>query len=226
MRTPMALMAAVLALAFQGAFAQTTAPAEGQSAGVVSEQDRAHKFEKAADYYAECRGVGEGDFEKIKEQLRAFTDAEIMARTMADPVKFAELMRVVNDPRTMHVMMSCATEPVMWDTWMRGLTDWQKMTRAGMVFMNPAMYMNWAMAPMNPQVWQPMMAFMDPGYYLRWMNAAMNPAFYQPFFSMANPAWYTPRMAWMMNPQSYQPMMTMVTPPAVPAVPPQEAPAK
>ncbi len=213
-----AMLMALLVTLGQGAFAQTTGTAEapaasgGASTGVVTEEQRAHKFDKAKAYYAQCQGVAEGDFAAIKEHLRAFTDMEIMAQTMADPVKFAELMRVVNDPRTMHVMMNCATEPVMWDTWMRGMTDWQKMYRAGAVFMNPAMYMNWAMAPMNPQVWQPMMVFMDPNYYMRWMHAGMNPAFYQPFMSMADPAWYTPRLNWIANPQSYQPIFGMFTP--------------
>jgi len=180
--------------------------------------DPEHKFEKASAYYAQCQGVQQGDFEKIKGHLKAFTDMEVMADYMEDPVKMAQLMQMMYDPRTMHVMMSCATEPVMWDTWMKGLTDFDKMFRVGMRFMNPAIYMNWMMAPMNPQVWTPMMSAMDPNVWNRWAVAMANPAFYQPFFAFADPNWYTPRINWMMNPNSYQPIYNMFNMPATTTV--------
>ena len=169
-----------------------------------------HKFELAKQYYGQCTDTDSAQFDAIQPQLKAFTDMEIMAETMADPAKFAQLMTVVNDPRTIHVMTKCATEPVMWDTWMSGMTDFNKMSRAMGHFMNPNMYMQWMMAPMNPAMYQPMMQMADPAYYTRWMNAMMNPAFYQPITSLANPSWYTPRINWMMNPQSMQPMFNMM----------------
>jgi len=188
--------------------------------GVNAEQSAAteHKFEKARQYYTECRNADAAEFDKIRPQLKAFTDAEVMAETLADPVRFARLIAVVNDPRTMHVMMKCATEPVMWDTWMRGLTNPAKLMAAMSRFANPAVYMNWAMAPMNPALYAPAMTFMQPAYYTAWMNAMMNPAFYQPFYAFMDPAWYTPRIQWLTNPASYQPMLglTSVTAP-VPA---------
>ena len=187
-----------------------------------------HKFELAKQYYGQCTDTDSSEFDQIRPQLKAFTDMEVMAETMADPVKFMKLMTVVNDPRTIHVMTKCATEPVMWDTWMSGMTDFNKMSRAMGHFMNPNMYMQWMMAPMNPAMYQPMMQMADPAYYTRWMNAMMNPAFYQPITSLADPNWYTPRINWMMNPQSMQPMFNMMnwgnymTP--VPAAAPAPAP--
>jgi len=169
-----------------------------------------HKFELAKQYYGQCTDADGSQFDTIKPQLKAFTDMEIMAETMADPTKFAQLMTIVNDPRTIHVMTKCATEPVMWDTWMSGMTDFNKMSRAMGHFMNPNMYMQWMMAPMNPAMYQPMMQMADPAYYTRWMNAMMNPAFYQPVTQLADPNWYTPRINWMMNPQSMQPMFNMM----------------
>ena len=166
-----------------------------------------HKFELAKQYYGDCQNTDDAQFEQIRPYLKAFTHMEVMAETMADPVKFAGLMSVVNDPRTIHVMSKCATEPVMWDTWMRGMTDFNKMSRAMTHFMNPNMYMSWMMAPMNPNMYQPMMQFMNPNYYTHWMTAMMNPAFYQPVMSLADPNWYTPRINWMMNPQSMQPLL-------------------
>ena len=171
-----------------------------------------HKFELAKEYYAQCQGVDEDDFEKIRTSLKAFTDAEVMADTVADPTKFFKLMNVVNDPRTMHVMMKCATETVMWDTWMRGASNPEKMTRAMGRFMNPGVAMAWMMAPMNPQVMAEMTAMADPNRYLTtWPTALSNPTFYQPFMAWMDPAWQQPRLTWMMNPASYQPMMDMFT---------------
>ena len=173
-----------------------------------------HKFELAQQYYGQCESADATQFDSIRPQLMAFTDAELMAQTIADPAKFMQLMAVVNDPRTIHVMSKCATEPVMWDTWMRGLTDFGKHANAMAIFMNPNVYMNWMMAPMNPAVHQSMMQMMDPAALNRWMVASMNPVFYQPMFSFANPNWYTPRMQWMMNPNSFMPLMSTMGPPA------------
>ena len=187
--------------------------AAGARLSFASEQEAnptEHKFELAKQYYGECTATDSAEFDKIRPELKAFTDMEIMAQYMADPAKFARLMSVVNDPRTIHVMTKCATEPVMWNTWMSGMTDFNKMSRAMSYFMNPAMYMNWMMAPMNPAMYQPMFQMMDPNYYMRWTNAMMNPAFYSPITSMADPNWYTPRINWMMNPQSMQPMFNMM----------------
>jgi hypothetical protein len=169
-----------------------------------------HKFELARQYYGQCTNTEDAQFDAIMPHLKAFTDMEIMAQTMADPARFAQLMAVVNDPRTIHVMTKCATEPVMWDTWMAGMTDFNKMSRTMGHFMNPNMYMNWMMAPMNPAMYQPMMQMGNPDYYNRWMSAMMNPAFYQPVTSLGDPNWYTPRINWMMNPQSMHPMFDMM----------------
>ena len=174
------------------------------------EQAMEHKFDKAKNYYTECKNTSDQDFEAIQPYLKAFTDVEVMADTMANPVQFAKFIQVVNDPRTMHVMMKCSTEPVMWDTWVRGLSDPTKLMNAAMRFMNPMVYFNWAMAPMNPEMYAPMTVMMSPQYYEKWATAMANPAFYNPFFAMMNPNWYTPRLEWMMNPESYSPMFGMM----------------
>ncbi len=202
-------------------FSTTGSPVYAQEKAPTDEREEQmeHKFEKAKQYYGECKHTDEAQFEAIRPYLKAFTDAEVMAETMADPVKFAKLMQVVSDPRTMHVMTKCATEPVMWDTWMRGLTDFNKLGRAMTRFMNPMMYFNWMMAPMNPQVYSSLFSMMDPSNLNRWIIASMNPVFYQPFFAPLDPSWYTPRLQWMMDPRSFQPMMNMLTIPVMPGMP-------
>lgn len=190
----------------------------GSAIAAEQVQDPAeHKFEKAAEYYAQCNAATSADFEKIKDEIKAFTDAEIMAETVNDPEKFFALMDIVNDPHTIHVMASCATEPVMWDTWMRNGTDFNKMTSAMVKMMNPAGMMKWMIAPMNPKIWQSMMEHMNPEKYTKWTVAMANPTFYSPATSMLDPKWYESRIAWMSKPESYAPLLNMFsTTPAQP----------
>lgn len=208
----------LLAAAAMVGIAATGAAAEDATA------ESEHKFEKAKAYHAQCTGATSAEFETIKSKIKAFTDAEIMAETLNDPEKLAALTVVINDPHTMHIMANCATEPVMWDTWMRGLSDPVKMMNAGARFMNPMVYFNWMMAPMNPAMYAPMFQMMNPAYYTTWTNAMMNPTFYEPFFAWMDPNWYTPRIAWMTDPASYQPMFNMfsMTAPVVPGQTPQQ----
>ncbi len=165
-----------------------------------------HKFEKAAKYYAECKNASRKEFDEIRPYLKAFTDSEVMAETMNDPERFFRLMEIVNDPRTIHVMMNCSLEPVMWDTWMRGLTDFPKLWNASVKLMNPQGMVKWMMAPMNPKIWGSMMRHMEPQRYVRWASAFTNEDFYKPLTSFLDTDWYEPRLAWFVDPQSYAPL--------------------
>ncbi len=200
-------MSAVLALAL-------SAPALAQEVAVSSDRELAieHKFEKAKVYHGECSHTESAEFEAIRPYLKAFTDVEVMTATMADPVRTARLMQVVSDPRTMHVMMKCATEPVMWDTWMRGMTDLDKMFRASLVFANPLTWLNWMAAPLQGEVYAAMFGMISPQNLERWGTALVNPTFYEPMYEpLVSLDWYTPRLAWMTDPASWQPLIDMVT---------------
>ncbi len=185
-----------------------TATLAAAGAATAAEAGKAteHKFEKAADYYAECKQAKREEFAAIKPYLKAFTDSEVMAETMNDPEKFFRLMEIVNDPRTIHVMMNCSLEPVMWDTWMRGLTDYPKLWRATVKLMKPEGMAKWMMAPMNPKIWASMMKHMEPERYVRWAVAFTDQDFYKPLTSFFDPDWYAPRLAWMVDADSYAPL--------------------
>ncbi len=178
----------------------------GLSAG-TGKPDSEHKFEKAVGYYTQCKQASRKEFEDIKPYLRAFTDSEILGETVNDPEKFFKLMEILNDPRTIHVMMNCATEPVMWDTWMRGLTNYPKLMSAMVKMMNPQGMMKWMMAPMNPKIWRSMLSHMDPARYARWTTAMTNADFYKPLTDFYKPEWYEPRLAWLADPKSYDPLV-------------------
>ena len=190
--TVLATLLTVLGLSF-ASFAEEQPPAlDGREAELVTQ------------YYGQCANTDDQQLNAIRAQLIAFLDMEIMAKHLADPAKFIRLMNLVNDPRTIHVMSTCATEPVVWEAWMRGATDFEKMGRTMAIFMNPGLYMNWMNASMQPASYQPMMKMVEPGYYNGWMTAMSNPSFYEPATTFTDPQWYTPRMNWMMNPRSYQ----------------------
>ena len=182
----------------------------------TADNDRAyqmeHKFEKAQAYYGECQHTEAADFDAIRPYLKAFTDVEVMTSMMADPVKTAKLMQIVSDPRTINIMMKCSTEPVMWDTWLAGLTDLNKMFRASLVFMNPMTYVNWMMAPLQPEIYASMFGMVSADNLGRWGTALVNPTFYQPIYEpLTSLDWYKPRVAWMVDPVSYAPLLNLLS---------------
>lgn len=190
---------------------ETETAAETETATETAAEDSGeHKYERAADYYAECEGAEVEDFAKIQEQVRAFTDMKLMAATVNDPEKFFALMAVVNDPHTIHVMASCASEPVMWDTWMTGGTDMNNWLAAMGNMMNPAGMMKWMMAPMNPAIWEQMMTHADPVRYAKWSAALMNPSFYSPVTNMTKAEWYETRVDWLADPDSFEPILNFM----------------
>lgn len=176
----------------------------------ANEDQEENKFEKAASYYAQCQGASVEDFEKIREEVKAFTDMEVMAATMNDPEKLFKLMDVVNDPHTVHVMVSCATEPVMWDTWMENGTSPDKWAAAAGAMMNPEGMVKWMMAPVNPNVWKSAANQLNPDKYAKWGNSLMQAEFYSPITSMLDTDWYAPRLTWLTTADSYAPMLSMV----------------
>ncbi|WP_156098399.1 hypothetical protein [Thermopetrobacter sp. TC1] len=189
-------------------------------------QSGEHKFEKAVGYYTECKQASRAEFEKIKPYLKAFTDSEIMAETVNDPERFFKLMEIVNDPRTFHVMANCALEPVMWNTWLRGMMDWPKLMRASVKMMKPEGMAKWMMAPMNPRIWGLMMAHMDPNRYVRWGAAFTNANFYKPLTSFFDPSWYEPRLSWFVDPNTYAPFYQALQVPGLSAAPEKSAQAE
>ncbi len=136
----------------------------------------------------------------------AFTDLEVMATTMADPAKFAELMALVNNPQTTQAMMQCSMEPKQWNVWMTGISNPAKMMNAFTQFINPQIYTNWMTASMNPQTYKFMYAYMNPAFYMQWMTASMDPQFYQPMYRLMDSTWQQESSTWMMDPKTYQKM--------------------
>lgn len=204
------------ALAVVSASTGTVLAQQGESATNEGSDTRAqqmeHKFELAKNYYGNCAHTEGAEFDEIRPYLKGFTDVEVLTEIMADPIKTARLMRIVSDPRTIHVMMKCSTEPVMWDTWMRGITDINKMFRASMVFMNPMTYVNWMMAPFRPEVYTSMFGMISPDNLTRWGTALINPTFYQPLYEpLTSLGWYTPRVNWIIDPASYEPLVNLLT---------------
>ncbi|GJL82889.1 MAG: hypothetical protein DHS20C01_25230 [marine bacterium B5-7] len=186
---------------------QDNTPSELTSRQVQME----HKFEKAKTYYGECKHTEAAEFDEIRPYLKGFTDVEVLSELMANPVSATRLMQIVSDPRTIHVMMKCSTEPVMWDTWMRGMTDFSKMMRASMIFMNPMTYLNWMMAPVNPSVYSAMFGMVSPENLDRWGTALVNPEFYQPMVQpLTSLDWYSTRLAWIADPESYAPLIDLL----------------
>ncbi|MBT8112112.1 MAG: hypothetical protein KJO47_00395 [Gammaproteobacteria bacterium] len=158
-----------------------------------------------------------GEANDIKEQdiaestpeckMKAYTDPNVMAATMADPTKFMEFMALMSNPQTSINMMNCGMESSQWNEIIANMTNPTNMMNAMSQFMNPQMYTNWMTASMNPAFYQTAMnGYMNPALYMQWMTASMNPAFYSAPMKMADPKWQQETTAWMMNPANFQKM--------------------
>lgn len=193
---------------------QTQAATTGQPAPAASADQRQyameHKFEKALEYYLQYnKGATAEDFEKLRPWLKPFTDAEIMADMFTDPRKMMQWMNAITEPDAVYLMMKCSMEPVMWDTWLRGLTDYEKLTRAMFRFLEPTTYINWMVGWLDPNIYVNMLGLLDPNKYVRWAVASANPKFYEPMFAFLDPNWYGPRLEWMFDPKTFQPVLNL-----------------
>lgn len=121
----------------------------------------------------------------------AFYDPEAMAKAMANPAEFTQLIAEMNKPETAQALMECSANPEQWNLWVENYSNPTKMMNAMVPFMNPQMYMNWMAASMNPQTYAPFFAYMNPAFYTQWMTASMNPQFYQPMTKMMDPNGYS-----------------------------------
>lgn len=169
-----------------------------------------HKFTKALQYYLEFNPQGTPeDFEKMRPYLKPFTDAEVMADMFTDPRKMAAWMDAITEPDVIYLMMKCSQEPVMWDTWLRGLTDYEKLTRAMFRFFDPTTYMNWAVGLFDPQLYATLFRLLDPNKYARWAYASGNLKFYEPLIQWVYPSWWDERAQWLLDPQTFQPVLDL-----------------
>lgn len=188
--------------------------------------DPEHKFELAKGYYQECEGRDSEHFEQIRPYIKAFTDMKVMADTMADPRRLMKLIDVVNDPATVHIMAKCSTEPVMWDTWVRGVTSLNSYLYAMTKAIDPNLYLNWTTAWFDLELYKNMVSQMDPRRYLDWASSAMRPQFYNPLTGLLELDWYTKRLNWMLSLDSYKPALNLMTLGQIDALKPKaEAPA-
>jgi len=142
----------------------------------------------------------------------AFMNSENMAKAMADPAKFMQLVTLMSTPQAAKTMMNCSTDSEQWSIWTKNLGDPSFKMNAAALFMNPQVYMNWMTAMMNPQTFGTAMnTFMNPALYMQWMTAMSSPEYYQPMTKMMDPAWQQESTAWMMDPSSYQQMFSSFT---------------
>ena len=210
-----ATVAVTLSLAMSAAIAQaqeTTAPADAQTPVADSQQQpKEHKFEKALQYYLEYNPDKTAeDFEKLRPWLKPFSDVELMADMMADPRTLMEWMNQISEPEAVYLMMKCSQEPVMWDTWMNGMTDTNKLFGAmGRVLVNPDAYVNWVVGWFDTDLYKSMAGMMDPRKLVRWGEHGMRSEFYSPMYAFLKPDYYPERSDWLFDPQSFQPMLNI-----------------
>ena len=161
-----------------------------------------HNFAKAKEYYLEL-GNTEESFEALVQHLRVFTDFGLMARVMGDPEESAKLMAVLADPDVVHLMLRGMQEPVMWDTWVKQLTNPQAYIEMSLVAINPMTYIKWMTSPVNVDVYSALKPFVQSELYADWANKGTKIKLYEPTWSFMNPQWTVDRLAWAIDPKTY-----------------------
>ncbi len=161
-----------------------------------------HNFAKAKEYYLEL-GNTEESFEALVPHLRVFTDFGLMARVMGDPEESAKLMAALADPDVVHLMLRGMQEPVMWDTWVKQLTNPQAYIEMSLVAINPMTYIKWMTSPVNADVYSALKPFVQSELYADWANKGTKIKLYEPTWSFMNPQWTVDRLAWAIDPKTY-----------------------
>ncbi len=137
-------------------------------------------------------------------KLKAYTDPQVMAATMADPAKFMEFLAIFNDPQVPFRAMNTCLDQEQFNEIMAYMSNPASWMSASAQFMNPQMYMNWTAAMMNPAFYTSAMnTYMNPQLYMNYMAAFMNPAYYAQF---TDPKFVEKSTSWMMDPTSFQKM--------------------
>jgi hypothetical protein len=96
----------------------------------------------------------EEDMESYMSECNApseLYDPEAMANTLADPVKFLQLVEAIKNPATVNTLVECATHPEQMQTILQSLSDPAKYMNMMIIFMNPQTYMNWMAASTSPE---------------------------------------------------------------------------
>jgi hypothetical protein len=194
-----ALLAMLLALAQAQAAETAVTPASPESPEIVVGLDERLR--------SRCAKVGPESMNTLSPRLLAFTNAAIMTDMVTQPAEFARLMEAAAEPHSMEAMMACAPGPTVWDAWIASLSDPDAMSQAATRIMNPGFFARWMMAPMDPEVQQPMARMMNPANAAQWAAAIATPSFHAPMFRFMDPGFYTARLQWLSDADTFKPFM-------------------
>jgi hypothetical protein len=102
------------------------------------------------------------------------------SRRMQDPESYARVAGLIMDPRTTENYMEWAN-PVIYTKWMQALMDPNFYTEAMRPFMDPSTYMHWMALPTDQSAWNVGGNMINPAMWMKWMTAGMNPKVMEPF---------------------------------------------
>ena len=131
-----------------------------------------------------------------------------MGISMMEPGNWYPMMNSMMSPRAMNNYMQFA-DPAMYVKWMSASMDPNFYTAVMSQVAEPGKMMRWVMVPMDPNTMNMMTQTMNPAMYTKWAMAPMDPHAMQMMMAPANPALYSSWMNTTMNPQTYGAMGNM-----------------
>lgn len=93
-------------------------------------------------------------------------------------------------------------DPATYMKWMQAGMDPNFYTAMLTTISDPGKMMRWAMTPMDPKLWNVMLSTLNPNTYVNWGMAGMDPRTWNLMGNMANPALYTGMMGAVVGPNT------------------------
>lgn len=163
-----------------------------------------------------------------EEWLARMTDFTRNMSAFKDPRVFVPWAHAVTEPGFYIAMMNGMMDPGGWLNMMNSMAH-PDAVRNVVQFADPAIYMNWtaasldpnfyialltqltdpgkllrwAMVPVDPKLWNLLLNTLNPNTYIRWGMAPMDPRAWNLMGNVANPALYTGMAGAIVNPNSY-----------------------
>ncbi|MGA7180713.1 MAG: hypothetical protein WBX11_14160 [Thiobacillaceae bacterium] len=104
---------------------------------------------------------------------------------MQDPEAYARVANLMMDPRTVKNYLEWS-DPGIYTKWMQAFMNPDFYVQAMRPFMDPSTYVRWIALPMDQRAWSVGWNMMNPAMWVTWMTAGMDPKVMEPLAKAAD----------------------------------------
>lgn len=136
-----------------------------------------------------ANGWGFKDPKNTVRLIETFTNPAIyleFARRMEDPESYARIISLMLEPGTVKNHLEWS-DPAIYMKWTQALVDPNFYTAAMRPFMDGTTYLRWMALPVDQRAWQVGLNLFNPALWMKWSTAAMNPRVTAPLAKVGDP---------------------------------------